>query len=314
MFNEPTRKYRSSDIPTLRGLGAQAAREIIPRDPADSFRWRVHGYPDLLARWNVHPEYEIHLIRKGTGRYVIGDVVGSFSAGHLSMVGSNIPHDWISDLREGEYIPERDVVLQISPSWLDMCIEVLPELEEVRALLRRAKRGLEFGGDTAVAGARELELIGASQGMARLQHLFALLSLLTNAPTSDFVPLITGWNTEFGDPESPSSELIDRAINYIFENINGDVTLTAAAHLAGMSPTSFSRFFKAASGNSFSDMVKRLRLTQACHLLRSTTVPIGVLARDVGYSNLSNFNYQFRATYGVTPREYRAAPPAEGGP
>src|SRR6187549_1352748 len=34
--------------------------ELIVRKPLESFRWNVHGYPHLLAKWHYHPEYELH--------------------------------------------------------------------------------------------------------------------------------------------------------------------------------------------------------------------------------------------------------------
>ena len=83
-------------------LGMRANREVIPPDPDHSVRWHEHDYPTAAARWNYHPEYEIHLIRKGTGKFIVGDHIGTFEAGHVSLVGSGLPHDWVSDLEPGE--------------------------------------------------------------------------------------------------------------------------------------------------------------------------------------------------------------------
>jgi hypothetical protein len=41
-------------------LGMRANREVIPPDPNHSVRWHQHDYPSPVARWNYHPEYEIH--------------------------------------------------------------------------------------------------------------------------------------------------------------------------------------------------------------------------------------------------------------
>nr|WP_269451740.1 AraC family transcriptional regulator [Tessaracoccus coleopterorum] len=56
----------------------------------------------------------------------------------------------------------------------------------------------------------------------------------------------------------------------------------------------------------FVQMVRRLRIIRACHLLASTSMPISEICYLVGFGNLSNFNRQFRAETGTTPRRYRA--------
>jgi AraC-like DNA-binding protein len=40
-------------------------------------------------------------------------------------------------------------------------------------------------------------------------------------------------------------------------------------------------------------------------MLLQTNRPIAEICFDAGYQNLSNFNRQFRAETGMTPREYR---------
>ena len=106
----------------------RAAREVVPSDPDHSARWHRHGVPSPFSRWNHHPEYEVHLITAGTGWYVVGDRIDVFAAGQLVLVGSNVPHHWISDLAPGERLPERDVVFQFHPQWIDRCADLLPEL------------------------------------------------------------------------------------------------------------------------------------------------------------------------------------------
>ena len=91
-----------------------AELEVILAAPNQSFRWYEHDYPYALARWNHHPEYEIHLIRQGSGRLLAGDYVGPFAAGHVAMIGPDLPHDWIGDLPPGEVLAGRDVVIQFN--------------------------------------------------------------------------------------------------------------------------------------------------------------------------------------------------------
>lgn len=284
-------------------INAPAFREVIPRDPGASFRWHMHDYPDPLARWNRHPEYEVHLIRRGTGRYIIGDAVGPFGPGQLFLVGSNLPHDWISDLRPGEHLEDRDVVLQFDPSWFERFQEVVPELRDISSLLVRSARGIEFHGRTAREGAELIETIGTQSGVAAIADFLSLLSVLSRAPSSD-TRTLSSAPTDSGTG-ADASDVVASALDYIFANLDSDPRLSVAAGIANMSESAFSRYFKNASGQTFSGMVKRLRLTQACRLLEHTDSTVAQIAHSVGYSNLSNFNRRFRDEYSMTPSEYR---------
>jgi AraC-like DNA-binding protein len=78
-----------------------------------------------------------------------------------------------------------------------------------------------------------------------------------------------------------------------------------------MSEPTFSRYFKKASGHTFTEMVRGLRIANACRLLARTDSTIAAISQAVGYGNLANFNRQFRQVVGLTPREYRALPEDE---
>jgi len=284
-------------------LGTPAALEVIEHDPRQSTRWHRHDYPSPIARWNFHPEYEIHLVTHTSGRYVIGDTIGRFEPGQLVLVGPELPHHWVSDLDADEVAVGRDVVLQFHDDWIRRCQAVLPELGDLDALLANSTRGIEFGGRTAETGARLLEAIGASSGTRRVSLTFELLGLLAHAPEEERRCLASVWVPAGADRRA--MDVIGRAMSYIFDNLTGDVRLTVAAETAGMSPSAFSRYFKTCSGHTFSDMVQRLRLAHACKLLDSTADPVAAVAAASGYRNLSNFNRQFRAELGLTPLQYR---------
>jgi AraC-like DNA-binding protein len=57
---------------------------------------------------------------------------------------------------------------------------------------------------------------------------------------------------------------------------------------------------------SVTDYLIGLRIGDACARLSSSDQPIQFIAEAVGYASLANFNRQFKALRGMTPREYRA--------
>lgn len=286
-------------------VGRPAARELVPPTPGASARWHMHDYPGPYCRWNYHPEYEIHLIQHGTGRAIVGDHIGRFRAGHLVLVGSNLPHHWISDLAAGERIVDRDVVLQFHPQWFADCRRLMPELATVEPLLQRSARGIEFIGGVAADATAELLAVGRSTGLRRLQHILALLGLLESAPAEETRLLASPW-TPPADAAA-AADVVESTLGYVFTHLSADVRMSDAADLAGMSESGFSRYFRRATGQSFSDTVRKLRLAHACQLLEHSDDPVATICQRVGYRNLSNFNRQFLREHQLTPREYRRA-------
>jgi AraC-like DNA-binding protein len=276
-------------------------------------RWIQHDYPTAVARWNYHPEYEIHLIRRSTGRFIVGDHIGAFGPGQVTLIGSGVPHNWVSDLQPGEVVADRDAVVQFDGGWLARAATELPELLEARALLQDSSRGLLFGGQTALAAAEQIELMGVTAGIAHLSHFLQLLAILRRAPHSERQPLAREW---FVPTAASTAEnlAVETGLGYIFANLDGTVRMAEAAKLAGMTETRFSRFFQRASGRTFSEIVRMLRITRARIMLEQTTDAIASICYDVGFSNVSNFNRQFLREVGMTPNAYRRKAAAEPGP
>ncbi|MGF9646912.1 AraC family transcriptional regulator [Pseudarthrobacter oxydans] len=284
-------------------LGMRANREVIPPDPNHSVRWHQHSYPSPVARWNYHPEYEIHLIRKGTGRFIVGDHIGTFEAGHVALVGSGLPHDWVSDLEPGEVLENRDAVIQFDGKWMEQTAALVPEMVEVQPLLEQSQRGIEFLGRSAEAAAAAIEAMGATTGLARLQHLFALFGILARAPDEERRYLAEEWFRPQLD--SQAAAVVDIVLEYVFSNHAGSVRMSEAAALVGMPEPTFSKYFKRATGQNFSDLLRKLRLAHARRLLERTEKPISEICYEVGFANLSNFNRHFLHDAGETPRTYR---------
>jgi AraC-like DNA-binding protein len=277
--------------------------EVILPGPDQSFRWYEHDYPYDLARWNHHPEYEIHLIRQGSGKLLAGDYIGPFTAGHVALIGPGLPHDWMGDVAPGEFIAGRDVVLQFDGAALLNLRGSLPELSELNTLLELAQRGIEFTGTTARDAAVLLESIGQAQGLQRLIQFLDLLGTLARAPKCDIRILASAYYSPSLDARS--SERINQAFEYLINELTSDLRLSVIAERVGMSEAGFSRFFKRITGHGFIDLMRKLRIQRACRLLVQTQLSVAEICFEVGYENVSNFNRHFRHEMEQTPSDYR---------
>ncbi|AZF15843.1 AraC family transcriptional regulator [Pseudomonas sp. R3-18-08] len=280
-----------------------AELEVILPEPEHCFRWFEHDYPIELARWNHHPEFEIHLIRHGSGKLVAGDYIGAFSAGHVALIGPDLPHDWIGDLAPGECLSGRDVVLQFDGAALLALRKALPELGNLQPLFEHARRGLEFTGETAVHAARLMEAIGSAQGLQRLILFLQLLDTLKNAPPRQFKVLASPRYAPTLDPRS--AERINKAFAYLMRELGGEVRVSDIARQLDMSEPGFSRFFKRTTGHGFIELMRKFRVQRACRLLLQSDMSVADICFEVGYANLSNFNRHFRIEMNQTPSEYR---------
>lgn len=277
--------------------------ETISHDPRHSFYWHTHGYPSPIAKWNYHPEYELHLIRRSSGRYMVGDHIDRFEPGNLVLVGPNVPHAWFSELADDrEVIDDRDVVVQFKGDWFDGLAQACPELRRVVPVMSASARGVEFIGSEAIRAAHLLEGMGEQDPLTRVATLLELLGRLADSRyrllASPYYQL---------ERSGVRSEQVDAILQYVHRHFDQPLSMAAIAAWQGMTPPTFSRLFKRTTGDTFVAFVRRLRLDYACRLLLDQQHSIADICFMVGYGNLSNFNRHFRRLTGSTPRAYRAA-------
>lgn len=259
-----------------------------------------HGFPTPLARWHHHEEYELHLIVATVGKAFVGDWIGSFEPGHLVLTGPRLPHNWVSvDVPEGG-VAERDLVIQFQREPLVAAAKVLPELAEAMPLLERARNGVEFFGMGELARVH-WHRCKADRGLRRLAAFCDLLGEL--ARCADYRMLST-VQMQAKDDET-GLEQINAIVNRLTADISQPFVAADLAQELGMTESSFSRFFRRATGNNFTDFVNRVRINRACQLLMESDRRVGDIAYEVGFNNLANFNRRFLELKGMAPKAFR---------
>jgi AraC-like DNA-binding protein len=84
-------------------------------------------------------------------------------------------------------------------------------------------------------------------------------------------------------------------------------TLASLAVTAGVSRSAFAIGFRATFGRSPMEFLGSIRLQEASRLLRSTGLPVKVIATRVGYESRSSFANAFRRAFGTSPGDFRDA-------
>lgn len=96
-----------------------------------------------------------------------------------------------------------------------------------------------------------------------------------------------------------------RVIDYIHDNLAGDLSLDVLADVAAMSRFHWHRVFHALTGETMAQATRRIRLFRASNMLIETDLPMAKISAACGYPNIQSFTRAFRAVLGLTPTEFR---------
>lgn len=98
---------------------------------------------------------------------------------------------------------------------------------------------------------------------------------------------------------------VEEAAQYIYEHFREPVSLSEVADRVHMSPTYFSRKFKAVTGFGYKEYLTNIRIREAAGLLLTTTQSITDIAMECGFGDSNYFGDAFKKSKGMSPREYR---------
>lgn len=97
-----------------------------------------------------------------------------------------------------------------------------------------------------------------------------------------------------------------RVLEAILENPGRPYSVDSLAAMAYLSRSAFVEQFTVRFGQTPMTFVRQTRLRRAAELLRSTDLPVEVVARRVGYASRSQFSRAFNDYYGRSPAKSRA--------
>ena len=276
--------------------------ELIQIRPGKSFAVKSHGYPYHTVRWHFHPEFELHQIVETKGRYFVGDFIGEFEPGNLVLTGPNLPHNWVSDVPDGQTVPLRCQFIQFDEGFIEQAIRAFPELGAISPLLELSRRGVLFSQNTRREIFPLLAEITQSHGVRRIELFMAIM----DAVSRETQPRVLASESYLPDPSGYLSTGINRALAYIRENLTQPFSESDLADIAGQTPSAFSRSFRKHTGMSLLQYIRRLRINLACQMLMSDErAQISDICFEVGFNNLSNFNRQFLAEKSMPPSQFR---------
>lgn len=105
--------------------------------------------------------------------------------------------------------------------------------------------------------------------------------------------------------ENGDTRRLKAVLQYVTAHFADNLPVAEAAAVCQCSPSHFMRWFKQMTGQRFTEYLNIYRLNAAAEALRTTDDTVLTVAERCGFKNLSYFNRAFKASFGLTPREYR---------
>lgn len=99
--------------------------------------------------------------------------------------------------------------------------------------------------------------------------------------------------------------IVQNAKEYIEDNIEQALSVNNVANALFLNPDYLTRLFKNQTNMTLKEYITKRKMQSAQILLKTTTLPVSVIASKLGYNNFSHFSQAYRKTMGISPTEER---------
>lgn len=249
-----------------------------------------------------HPVYELNFVERAPGvRRIVGDsneIIGEYDL--VLITSPDLEHVWEQNTCVSEDI--REITIQFDIDFSANSLFDRNPFNSMKRMMVEAQKGLCFPLDAIMKVYRELDTLSSiKDGFYAFMQFLTILYELSKCEGARALS-----STSFAKIEVPSdSRRVQKVKTFIDAHYRENIRLAQLSDIAGMSDSSFSRFFKLHTGRNLSDYIIDLRLGHACRQLVDSTDSVAEICYACGFNNLSNFNRIFRKRKGCSPSEFR---------
>lgn len=279
--------------------------EQLPIDDNHPIIARYYDYKRFTYPWHFHRAYEIIYVREGHGERFVADNIGTFGAGDIILLGSNLPHYMRSAV---EYFSEnsqkrvKGVIIQFHQDFMAHAINNYIDLKQIKDLLEESKRGILFTPPSNKEIIEEIEGLPLLKGIDRLINLLLILTRMARSKNKDFL-----GSRQFNNSLPIfADDRLEKVLSYVNYHYTEKINLQEVAAKIPMNATAFCRYFKEKSGKTFIDYILDLRIGYACKLLSDKSMDISQIGIASGFNSITHFNRIFKRKTNMTPTEYKS--------
>lgn len=239
----------------------------------------------------------VFLVAQGRKQAQVGEQIFTYDPSHYLVTA--VP------------LPVASQVLEASPEQPFLSVRLEPSMELIRELLSAGQERFA----ALPPGQPQRGLAASAVSPPLLGALRRLLELLDSPDLDVLGPLVLReitYRVLIGPQGGFLRALAlghgrEAAISAVLLRLHGDCAsdwqVPDLAAEAGMSETVFYEAFRAVTGSSPLQYIKRLRLLTARHQLRVRPEPVSQVAYRVGYRSPSQFSREFKRLFGVPPSQ-----------
>ena len=276
--------------------------EISPLSGKDVLYIADRRKKEVTYPIHQHPVYELNFVERAPGvRRIVGDsneVIGEYDL--VLITSPDLEHVWEQNTCVSEDI--REITIQFDIDFSANSLFDRNPFNSMKRMMVEAQKGLCFPLDAIMKVYRELDTLSSiKDGFYAFMQFLTILYELSKCEGARALS-----STSFAKIEVPSdSRRVQKVKTFIDAHYREEIRLAQLSDIAGMSDSSFSRFFKLHTGRNLSDYIIDLRLGHACRQLVDSTDSVAEICYACGFNNLSNFNRIFRKRKGCSPSEFR---------
>lgn len=287
---------------TMRPTAPDEAFQYMPNDSFEIYE--KIGVPSGAREMHFHNYYEIMYVKEGHFATLIDDTTYELKKGDFILIKQNQLHhypfdgDGYNDCYRLILWISRHYMEQLSGGLMDFstCFSKdSPPAWRFHATERDILAG--YMEQLLTLATAEEELGIKETTLLQSSYLTLFFVTLNHCCRRDQFRLTAN--------DSYSNPMIQELSDYVDGNMNRPLNIDELADVVHLSKYHFVRTFKALTGMTVHDFVIHKKILRSCELIKEGE-PISSLYHACGFSDYSSFFRNFKAIYGISPREYRA--------
>lgn len=265
--------------------------------------YKLGGIEELTQKkenQRTNASWTLLYVRKGAGMYLLDGRLLCLNESDILLLPPYVSYSFVSSDLGDEYNESIDAtVFRFGEAWLDSLLRVFSSLNGVILRLKEMRVPVALTGSKWMAVYSLMNEVSACVPEREPSILIDVLTHLSSS--SDMIPLIDIKGADAPDvPEKKS-----RIERYISCNLLSGVSLDEISSYVGMNRTYFCLFFKRHYGMGLIEYVNSRKIDLARTMLLHSAVPVADVAMQCGFKTVTYFNRVFKASTGLSPKEYR---------